>query len=171
MALAAVLDIEREIEDGVPVVNIKCDGSATNETADHFNPPGEDSLPLPGDVAALTEGAGSGGAAVAGYLDPKNEGKAEPGEKRLYARDASGAVVCEIWLKGASSIRFERSAGGYIELKDDGKVEFNGVIVDLEGNVEAPLEITAMAASALVTLSKHTHPTAMGPSGPPVPGG
>lgn len=170
--MADVLDTERGVgENGEPTVTIKVDPvGGANGTLDHFSAPGDDALPLPGDIVAVSDGAGTGNEQTTGCHDTKNAGKALPGEKRMYARDSTGKVICEVWLKGSGSIRAENQAGGYIELKDDGKVEFNGVIVDLTGEVKAPAEITAMAAAALVTLSKHLHPTAMGPSGPPTPG-
>lgn len=175
--LAEVLDIERDTDESTPVVNIKCDPSGgANLTAEHFNPPGEDSLPLPGDIAALTEGAGSGGAAVAGYIDPKNEGKAANGEKRLYARDAGGAVKVELWFKGDGSLVATNGAGTW-ELKPDGalevvapKIVLNGVEIDDAGNLKAPGEVTAMALGPGVKLSTHLHPTGTGPSGPATPG-
>ena len=51
-----------------------------------------------------------------------------------------------------------------------GACDLNGVTIDPTGNVEAPGEVTAKAATAPVNLSTHLHPTAMGPSGAPTPG-
>lgn len=170
--VAIVVKATRTTDEGAHVVDVEADpGGGNNATLDHFTPPGIDALPLPGDAAAIGDGAGTGVEQTTGYNDPKNEGKARPGEIRVYARrEADGSVVCDVWLKGDGSIRGENEAGGYFELKADGSFEVNGVKVTLTGAVEAPLEITAMAAAVPVKLSTHTHPTGTGPSGPPMPG-
>jgi hypothetical protein len=170
--VAIVLKSERTTEDGAHVVDVEADlGGEDIATLDHFTPPGVDALPLPGDAAALSSGAGTGREQTTGYNDTKSAGKALPGEIRVYARrEADGSVVCDVWLKGDGSIRGENVAGGYFELKADGSFEVNGVKISLLGAVEAPLEVTAMAAAVPVKLSTHTHPTGTGPSGPPMPG-
>jgi hypothetical protein len=169
--VATVLASERATEDGAHVVDVKADlGGGDNATLDHFTPPGVDALPLPGDGAAISGGASTGGEQATGYNDPKNEGKAQPGEVRLYARSPAGAVVGEFWLKGDGEIRCENIAGGFFVLKADGSFEVNGVTISLTGAIEAPLEITAMASAVPVKLSTHTHLSGTGPTSPPTPG-
>jgi hypothetical protein len=168
--VATVLASERTTEDGAHVVDVTADlGGGDNATLDHFAPPGVDALPLPGDGAAISGGASTGGEQATGYNDPKNEGKAQPGEMRVYARNAAGEVVCEIWLKNDGSID-GRNANGFFGLQADGTFGANGVTISPTGALEAPLEITAMASAVPVKLSTHTHPTGTGPSGPPMPG-
>lgn len=168
--VATVLASERTTEDGAHVVDVKADlGGGDNATLDHFAPPGVDALPLPGDGAAISSGASTGGEQATGYNDPKNEGKANPGEMRVYARNADGEVVCEIWLKGDGSMRGENS-GGYWEFLADGTFKVNGATIGPTGAIESPLEITAMASAVPVKLSTHTHLSGTGPTSPPTPG-
>jgi hypothetical protein len=169
--VAIVLKSERTTEEGAQVVDVEADlGGGANATLDHFTPPGVDALPLPGDAAAVSSGAGTGREQTTGYNDPKNEGKARPGEIRVYARrESDGSVVCDVWLKGDGSIRGENS-GGYFEFMSDGTFKVNGVTISPTGAIEAPLEITAMASVAPVNLSTHVHGSAVGPTAPPTPG-
>jgi hypothetical protein len=169
--VATVLDSERTTEDGAHVVDVKADlGGGDNVTLDHFAPPGVDALPLPGDAAAVGDGAGTGNAHATGYNDPLNAGRALPGEHRIYARDSDGNVVAEVWVKGSAHIVIE-NAEGTIELRADGTIDLNGVTIDPQGNITAPGEVTAKGGTpAPVTLSQHLHPTGTGPSGPPQPG-
>lgn len=99
--IADVLSVEA---DG----NVKCDkGGGDSTIVDHFADSGGDSPPLPGDSAALVDGPRTGTEQSTGYYDPKNEGQAEPGEKRLYARDSDGVLVAEIWLKADGTITIQ----------------------------------------------------------------
>lgn len=142
-------------------------GGGDTITVPHYANPGDDSAPLPGDSVALAE-AGTREAAV-GCADTQNAGKAQPGEKRLYARDAGGAVVVEVYLQRDGSITLGNSVGG-IRIKPNGEVEINGVTISTAGAVSAPGEVTVMASSAPVKVSTHLHPTGVGPSGSPTPG-
>lgn len=172
--LAKVLHVERVVDDGVPKVqvqvNVGGDGDDEDaETVDHLSPPGVDALPLPGDEVQLDDVEGEGSSSACSYADPKNEGKALPGEHRSYARDDEGTLVCEIWQKKDGTIAIRTVASGK-------KVDVNGVLFDQQGNMVVPGDITFMAVDAsnpsptAVKLSTHLHPTAMGPSGPPQPG-
>lgn len=89
-------------QDGLDEVRVDLDDGDV-ATCDHFAPAGVDSLPLPGDSAATEETAGNGARQVAGYADATNDGKALPGEFRIYARAPDGTLVSEIWLKGDGS--------------------------------------------------------------------
>ena len=75
----------------------------------------------------------------------------------------------ELWLKGDGSLVIENGAGK-LELAPNGDVTINGVVIDTNGNVAAPGDVTAMAAGPSVHLSSHVHPTGVGPSSPPTPG-
>ncbi len=156
-----VLKAERTAA-GVDVVVDTTGGETGDVTAEHYTPPGVDSLPLPGDEVVVEEADGQGEATASKYQhDP--QGKAAPGEFRVYARKAGGELVCEIWMK----------ADGTIAVKGDGPLDYNdgAFVVDKDGNAQFKGEVTAMAGTpAAVTLSQHLHPTAMGPSGPPQPG-
>lgn len=108
--------------------DIKSDrGSGDNVTAQHFSSPGDDALPLPGDYNALSGASGTGRQTSVGYRDAKNQGKAAPGEKRIYARDASGVLVCEVWLKNTGEINISSVASG-------ADVIINGVRIPADGS-------------------------------------
>lgn len=163
--VAEVLAFERVTdESGAHVDEVKVDpGGGAITTAEHFGAAGDDAPPLPGDYAALEETSGAGREQCTGYLDPKNEGRAAPGEKRIYARDAQGVLVADIWLKGNGDVELKSIRAG-------SKIILNGVEIDQTGNITAPGEVTAMGAAVPVNLSTHLHPTAMGPTSPPTPG-
>lgn len=103
--IAEVLDSTRVNDEGGHGLDVKCDpGGGDNVTAPHFADAGDDGRPLPGDFAALEDSSGSGAEQVTGYADTKNAGRAAKGEKRIYARNPSGEVVAEVWLKGDGTV-------------------------------------------------------------------
>lgn len=167
-----VLDSTRVNDEGGHGLDVKCDpGGGANVTAPHFADAGDDGRPLPGDFAALEDSSGSGAEHATGYADVRNAGKAAPGEKRIYARDPQATPVCEVWLKGNGTIVITNDQGSF-EMAPNGDVTINGVKIDASGNVTAPGEVTAKAASPAtsVTLSQHIHPHPMGPTSAPTPG-
>lgn len=110
--IARVLSSTRRTLRGVPTVDVKSDpSSGANETATQFQPAGDDARPLPDDYAYTGPLPRQGGAAHLGYQDAQNAGKTAPGEKRLYARDSSGAVVAEIYLQGDGTLTLENDTG------------------------------------------------------------
>jgi hypothetical protein len=95
-------------------VDVKVDmGGGDIVTAEHFAPPGEDSLPMVGDDALVEEADGAGARTVVGYDDPENEGVAAEGERRIYSRQADGTPAVEYWLKanGDAVIKGHVAAG------------------------------------------------------------
>lgn len=179
MPSAQVQSVERTTDDdGTPVTIVRVDfGGEDPASPELALAPGDDSPPLPGDVAATTEDGGTGTDFVVGCQDTKNAGTAQPGEKRFYGRDGDGNQVNEWWLKGDGSITWKNNAGGLVEMGGaDGAVKINGVKIDTSGNmtvpgkVEVDGEVTAMAQGPGVKLSAHTHPDAMGGTAPPAPG-
>ncbi len=176
-AEALVVAFERITDDDGHGVAITVDASGGPLVkAQHFDSCGEDSPPLAGDFAAINDAPGCGAQSIAGYVDPKNLGKALGGEKRGYARDPnSGVVVCEMWQKGDGSIHIEAIKSGsditISTLQSGGKIHLNGVVIDAQGNVTTPGEVTAKLGTAPVKLSTHVHPTAgTGAPSPPTPG-
>jgi hypothetical protein len=111
-------------------------------TVEHFSPPGVDAPPMPGDFAGTFEGTASGEFIAAGYVDVKNAGTAEPGDVRIYSRDANGAPVAEVQILGLGDISLETgttmieitaegavniaNASGSIVLAANGTVSING---------------------------------------------
>jgi hypothetical protein len=157
-------------EGGGEGLDVVCDpGGDQNVTAPHFADAGDDSCPLPGDFVALEQSSGTGVEQAVGYADVDNAGKAAPGEKRIYARDARGAVKVELWLKGDGAIVVDNGAGK-LELAPGGDVTINGVTIDKSGNVSAPGDVTAKRGPQAVRLSTHTHLSGTGPTQSPTPG-
>ena len=115
-------------------------GGGMNHTLQHFSDPGDDSHPLPNDYVAGLAVRPRGRHAAVGYLDPLNESKAGAGEKRIYARDAAGAAVVELFLRNDGSARLENSEG-YIELEAGGDVVINGFRIAIDGTATSPTQI------------------------------
>jgi hypothetical protein len=106
--LAKVVSFERRGAEEDVVVDT---GGGALVTAAHLGGAGEDSPPLPGDVASLDDSSGTGNQQVTGYHDPLNTGKADDGEKRIYGRNAAGEVVAEVWLKGDGTVLVQGKIG------------------------------------------------------------
>jgi len=118
--------------------DVKVDrGSGDNVTAQHFGPSGDDSPPLPGDYAVLSNATGTGRQSAVGYRDAKNAGQAAPGEKRVYARDSSGAVIAQIWATGAGEVSVFNNNGAFT-LEPSGDVVINGVRISKTGVITLP---------------------------------
>ncbi len=169
--LGNVVQVERFAADAdraAPIVEVQVAIGDETITAHLLLGPGCDALPLPGDEVLLSEGEGEGETYAMAFADPKNEGTAEEGENRTFARDEDGNIACEIWLKKTGGVSIK-------SIRADGTVEINGVIIDQQGNITAPGEVQAMVGTPEipqpgVKLSTHLHPTAVGPTSPPTPG-
>lgn len=159
---AVVLRTERVSGEDGHGLDVVVDPGDQPITAPHYAPPGVDAVPLPGDFLALSQGSGSGAENAVGYADVSAAGLAQPGEIRLYCRNAGGDTVSSIWLKG----------DGTVAITATGNVTINGVTITPAGAITAPGEVTAMAVTpaTAVKLSTHLHPTPLGPTGSPAPG-
>jgi hypothetical protein len=189
--IAKVLDYARR-EAGVQDVKAARFGDvAPPVTVQHLGPPGDDSPPLPGDRVGAFVVDGTGRAVAGGYGDPVNQGTAQPGEKRFYARNPSGEIVATITMDGEGNVSIANASGAFVILNDDGSLNavvvgtaalsngqgtfqlnpdgsftINGLTITVDGDV-----ITSDGKS----LRLHTHtgsPTApagpVSPTGPPV---
>lgn len=108
--LAKALTYIKSIKSGVTVATVKASVRfGQNVLADIYAASGDDSPPLPDDMLYLADNDATGGRSCLGVVDQVNAPEAEPGEKRLYARDSNGAPVVIIWLK----------ADGTLELNGD----------------------------------------------------
>jgi|SRR3954465_12655879 hypothetical protein len=171
MPSAHVISVERaQDEDGTPIVNVQVDlGGGEVTTLELALAPGDDSPPLPADVALMVEDGGAGTGFASGFQDVKNPGKSANGEKRFYAREGDGTPAAEFWLKKNGDVVIT-------SLKSGGKVTINGVVIDQDGNmtvpgkVDANGEVTAMKSGPSVTVSQQLTPSPFGPLGPPTPG-
>ena len=123
MGLIALLrSFTRVTRKAANVSDVKLDpGGGPNLTGQHFAPPGDDSHPLPDDYVYAGATPQRGRVAVLGYVDPANTPKAQPGEKRIYARDSSGAVVVEVWLKNDGEATIFNDEG-LMTLSPDGTI-------------------------------------------------
>lgn len=118
--IGKLLSFVRRSRNGANVSDTTVDpGGGPNLTAEHFAAPGDDSHPLRDDFVLLMPLRQTGRAAAAGYLDPKNEQLAAVGERRLYARNESGAVVATIWIKNTGEVLVENDKGS-VKLRPDG---------------------------------------------------
>lgn len=163
---------ERVTEDGVPKVRVFVDegddGNPDLTTAELLLEPGVDALPLPGDEAAIIKSEGSGNTIAQAFADLINAGVAEPGEHRIYGRDAAGALACEVWCKADGTVAVK-------SIKAGSKIDLNGVLIDQQGNMTVPGEVTGMVGTTEtplpgVKLSTHLHGTGVGPTTAPTPG-
>lgn len=147
--IGQILSFTRALIGATKTSDVKIDrGGGDTRTPQHFSDAGDDSYPLAGDYAQTVDQAGSGRDSVVGYVDPKNEQKANAGEKRIYARDAnSGATVVEVWLKNDGTATIFNNLG-VITLQPDGEVNINGARITTGGDV-----ITASG----VSLANHPH--------------
>lgn len=170
--LGTVVFCQRGNTDGVPTVQVQIElgdeGHPETVTSELLSEPGVDALPLKGDEAVIEESEGAGHTIVQAFGDVKNAGKAAPGERRTYARDADGVVVCEVWCKGDGTISIT-------SIKDGSKLNLNGVLIDQQGNITTPGDVKAMAGTPDaplpgVKLSTHLHNSGVGPTAPPTPG-
>jgi len=155
--ISKILSFVRALRNGAKISDVKIDsGGGPNVTAEHFAPAGDDSFPLTTDYAIASNTQGTGKHAVLGYVDPINEPKATPGDKRIYARDAeTGAVVVEMWLKNDGSSIME-NANGSIELSANGDIIINGVTIAANGGITAPNSLVLNGKE----LDGHDHPIA-----------
>ena len=128
------------------------DQGGANVEIETYQQPGDDAAPLPGDYAAMMQVNGTGRWLMVGALDPKNQGTAKPGERRVYGRNTNGSIVCEIHLTNDGSVRISNS-GGSINMGIDGTVNINGAIIDSGGNIVG----ATVATQAGIDLDSHVH--------------
>jgi hypothetical protein len=166
--LGDVVEFTRAVVSGAQAPEVRVDrGGDDAVTGGHFSAPGDDSQPLPGDVAYMGDDDGAGNAQALGYQDPKTAPKAALGEKRIYARSGAGTACCEVWLKADGSVLVRNDAGS-LELAPDGAA----TLANDQGSIEldAAGKVTVITPLGSFGADSHTHTTPFGPSGPPMPG-
>lgn len=168
--IGSVLSFASATRNGAQTRDVKMDpGGGANVTGQHFAPPGDDSHPLPDDYALGVPAQGRGRYSVVGYVDPVNAGTAAPGEKRIYSRNAAGAVVAVVYLQADGGVLVENDAAaltlnadgsasidngsGGVALAASGDVTINGVIITAAGVLTVPSSITVGGKE----LADHTH--------------
>lgn len=141
-------------------------GGGAAVTASQFAPAGDDSAPLKSDKLLLVEVPKSGVFCIVGYADTINTPEALAGERKLYARNAGGTIMCSLWLKADGSVHIE--GAGSIVMEAGGNVVINGVTISPSGDISAPGSIEGLGITDTtnnVTLGTHNHG-----GDPPVPG-
>lgn len=166
--IVKVLSFIRTLRNDAKVSDAKVDtGGGANVTAEHYASAGDDAHPLPDDYAITNNVQQTGKEAVVGYLDIKNDQKAQPGDKRIYARDAdTGVMIVEIWLKNDGTVTTSNDNGSFT-LQVNGDVTINGVIIAANGDVTIPNSLILNGKE----LDGHDHSintgsSAPGPTGP-----
>jgi len=146
--IARLLGFVRTTKNGANVSDVKVNpGGGANITGEHFSAPGEDANPLPGDSVITISIEGTGREVVVGYIDHANAQTASSGEKRVYARNSSGAAVVHLFLHSDGSAELINANGG-ITLHVDGSVDINGATITAAGDV-----ISATG----ISLNNHVH--------------
>jgi hypothetical protein len=131
--------------DGDDGAEIQVDlGGGDLADADVFGPAGEDSPPLPDDDALLVklDGETETLAAVA-YADATAR-TAEPGERRLYARDSSGAQVAEVYMQGDGTVTVTGATGSTVEIAADGSISISGASVAFQTGIDLGAHFAAL---------------------------
>jgi hypothetical protein len=165
--LGDVVEFLRSVIGGKQAPEAKVDrGGGDAITAYHFASPGDDSQPLPGDVAYLAPDDGTGTAHILGYQDPETTPVAEAGEKRIYARSGPGTLACEVWLKADGSVVISNDVGS-VTLGPGGTLRAENSLASAELTTSGFTVQTLLGTFGATT---HTHTTPWGPSGPPIPG-
>ncbi len=122
--IATILSFIRTVTGTAKVSDVKIDpGGGANVTAQHFSAPGDDSFPLTTDNVVTVDVERTGSEAAVGYVDPLNAPKAQEGDKRIYARDAStGAVIAEVWIQNDGTITASNDNGSAVLRPDGGAI-------------------------------------------------
>ncbi|MBK2258740.1 hypothetical protein [Francisella philomiragia] len=131
MGLAKLLDFIRLDKNNTKYSDCTIDtGGGNNLTAEHFADSGDDSHPLKNDYAVYVNIPRTGGKAVVGYIDPKNNQKAEAGDKRIYARNTDGEQVIEFWLKNNAEAVLENDKFT-LTIKENGETSLKNEKADI----------------------------------------
>ena len=113
--IGVILAIMQQVIRGANVTIIKTQiGGGEVVTAPLLTVAGDDSPPLPGDDVIIVEMPSRGTYVAVGSIDHDNEQTAGNGERRIYARDSTGARVAQIWIKASGEIRVENNSGSAV---------------------------------------------------------
>lgn len=105
---------------------IKADRGASDiNQMHHLQPLGDDSKPLPQDDGWTDRTSENGNDIYFGAFDEENK-IAEAGEKRIYARNATGEAVGHVWIKKDGTIIIANDSYSKVIKPDGSWVETNG---------------------------------------------
>lgn len=138
-------------------------GAGVTIPVEHYDEPGGEHPPFPGDYVNVVHGHGKGNYRATGYSRSGNEPVAASGEHRLFSRDAAGNITGSLHLRSDGSLEITAA-----------KVTINGVLIEQDGTMTGPKEIFWQGDGAKVAASHHLHNHAMGPTigdpiAPPAP--
>lgn len=111
-------------------------GAGANQDTPHFSDAGDDSQPLEGDLAQASSTRATNGLSTVGYIDQKNAGITQPGEKRIYARDADGVIVASYYMQNDGTIIIQNDTAT-ITIDPAGNFDFAGGTFTINGQVFA----------------------------------
>lgn len=136
-------------------------GSGATLTAEHYDAPGGEHPPFPGDFVNVVRGHGTGKYRATGYSRPGSPPVATSGEHRWFTRDAAGNVTGSLHFKSDGSLEITAI-----------KATINGVTIESDGTLTAPAEVYWQGDGGKVAASTHLHNHPMGPTignpiGPP----
>lgn len=172
--LARLLSFDHIERDGVQSTDAKVDmGGAVVGTMQHLSAPGDDSAPLVGDYVASVSVSHTGGGVAVGYCDPAFAPMAEPGDKRIYSRDAdSGEMAAQLWLHADKAIAANNENGsalidpdgnisfsneyGAISLSSDGKISIGNDSGSIELNADGSVNINGATIDAAGAITAPT---------------
>ncbi len=118
--IGKLLSFVRVVSNGAKVSDVKIDvGGGDVLTAQHSQESGADSNPLPDDYLVTIRIPRSGALITVGFVEPDALQKAQPGERRIYARGSNRAEVVELWLKNDGTATLD-NANGSFTLSPDG---------------------------------------------------
>lgn len=150
--IAKLLSFLRVTRNGAQISDAKVNpGGGPNITAQHFSAPGDDSHPIPGDYVSMSADSGSGRESAVGYVDSLNTPKAQPGDKRIYARDGDGAVIVEVWLKNTGEATI-LNTNGTVTLRPDGGSIITTPLSTLDAKADGSIKADNGAGSYELTI-------------------
>lgn len=146
------------------------DGEATDGDVEHVQPGGLSHVPLEGaEGVFLSIGGQRDDGVIIGLSNRAKRPKGLGGGETALWSCGSKPITLHLKADGTLTIG---NGDGVIEMAPGGDVTINGVKITKQGAITAPGEITAMALTpaTAVTVSKHLHASAVGPTQPPTPG-
>ena len=177
IARAVIRSFKNSKGENGPLVAVELPGQERHEDVPFMQHYGVASFPPKDSELLLLFPGGCRGAGVAmgsSQSKPGDIPQLEEGESCLYSKFGQKVV-----LKKDGSIVLTPASGKTVTVESDlkvtgtvnadGNVESGGS-VKAALNVEADVEVKALASSTFVTLTKHIHPSAMGPTSAPTPG-
>ncbi len=158
--IARVIDFARKLvnDSNQDEVKVQTGGGITIDVT-HTSSPGDDSSPLLTDYAIIVPTQRTGQWALVGYVDPRNAGIAQRGDKRIFSRaPVTSESRAQVWLKNSGDIVISNDSGAFTLLAN-GDVNINGFVIDAAGNAASPGSISADSIVADgKELAGHLHP-------------